>query len=71
MSQSDIEQSLNIVTYIDRYDKIWREFEFSILEKDNYRWIIMIGDIPSTMEHDNYREASAYGHGYIDGIIGR
>lgn len=64
---TDIEDSLNIITYLERYDERYRDERFSLLMKANYRWIVEINNVLLIHEHDAYVEAFAYAMGYIDG----
>ena len=64
---TDIEDSLNIITYLERYDERYRDERFSLLMKANYRWIVEINNVLLIHEHDAYVEAFAYAMGYIEG----
>ncbi len=62
----DIEESLNIITYIRRDQENYHDVKFDILQKDNCLFAIMIGEKQIINEFDSYSQAYAYAMGYID-----
>lgn len=66
---SDIEDSLNIVTYLRQYNESYRGSSFVILQQSDQDWRVAVATEVLPQNLDTYREAFSYAMGYIDGCI--
>lgn len=64
-----LESSLNIVTYLRKYDEYYRGVQFSILQITDQTWVVQMTTELLMQKLDSYKEAFAYSMGYIDGCI--
>lgn len=65
---SDIEDSLNIVTYLRQYNESYRGIDFVIIQQTDHDWRVVITTEVLTQKLDTYKEAFAYAMGYIDAM---
>jgi hypothetical protein len=66
---SDIEASLNIVTYLRKYNEFYRGVDFQIIQENDQDWRAAFTTKVLTQKLDTYKEAFTYAMGYIDGCF--
>lgn len=64
-----LEDSLNIVTYLRSYNESYRGTDFCVIQIHTDEWMIQLTTELLTQKLDTYKEAFAYAMGYIDGCI--
>lgn len=64
-----LEASLNIVTYLRKYDEYYRGANFCIIQVHTDDWRIELTTELLDIKLNTYKEAFSYAMGYIDGCI--
>lgn len=65
----DIEDSLNIVSYLRSYNESYRGTSFVIVQTTKQDWAIILTTNVLPQRLESYKEAFTYAMGYIDGCI--
>ena len=65
----DLEDSLNITTYLRQYNESYRGINFRIIQTTDFNWRVMCATQVLIQKNYTYEEAFAYAKGYFDGCI--